>query len=121
MISVKDQAVKIKVGDKVKFFPGGDKQWWTVRDCDNRYIVATLQAPFKPKGTLWYTVVDLVGWQNKKYNGAGNGVVRSSLNTLGGGWDLSDAGIAEIIPLLHSGRWELSNRRVASVKSIEVR
>ena len=111
----------IRVGDKIRFDPNGGRRWWTVRDRDERFIVATAQAPFQPKGELWYTVVDLTGWQEKRYNGAGNGIVRSSLNTLGGGWDCDDEGIAEIIPALRSGSWELSHRRVANVWSIEHR
>lgn len=112
-----------KVGDQIRFTPkawGGSK-WWTIRACDDRFIVATTQVPFQPKGELAYTVVDRTGWMNKRYNGCGNGMVRSSLNTLGGGWTLDDEGIAEIIPALHSGEWELSHRRVANVWSIEVR
>lgn len=109
---------QVGIGDKIKFHPNGGRRWWTVRDRDDRYIVATAQAPFQPKGELWYTVVDLTGWQDKRYNGCGNGIVRSSLNTLGGGWDTSDEGIAQIIPALHSGEWELSHRRVANVWTV---
>jgi hypothetical protein len=114
---------QFKPGDRIRFTPSGSSgnRWWTVLDADRRFVVATQQAPFKPKGEIWYTVVDLTGWQEKRYNGAGNGIVRSSLNTLGGGWDCeTDEGIAAIIPALHSGEWELSHRRVASVWSIEV-
>lgn len=115
--------VEIKVGDRIRFTPhlGSGRRWWLVRDRDERFIVATQQAPFQPKGDLRYTVVDLTGWQNKRYNGAGNGIVRSSVNTLGGGWDLgpNGEGAEEIISALHSGKWELSHRRVASVWSIE--
>lgn len=111
---------EIAIGDKIRFDPHGGRRWWTVRDRDERFIVATTQAPFQPKGTLWYTVVDLTGWQDKRYNGAGNGIVRSSLNTLGGGWDCETAeGLAEILPMLRSGEWELSHRRVVNVWTIE--
>lgn len=111
----------IKPGERIRFHPNGGRRWWTVRDVDDRYIVATTQAPFKPKGTLWYTIVDRTGWQNKRYNGAGNGVVRSSLNTLGGGWDIgpNGEGCEEIIPALRSGEWGLSHRRVCDVWTIE--
>lgn len=117
----------IKIGDKIRFQPSSDKhRWWTVRDRDNRFIVATMQAPFKERGMLLYTVVDITGWQDKRYNGAGNGVVRSSLNTLGGGWDLgpNGEGAELVIPALRSDgretlRFELSNRRVVSVWSYE--
>lgn len=119
VVSEHSAAPEIRVGDKIRFHPRGGRRWWAVRARDDRFIVATAQAPFQSKGELWYTVVDLTGWQNKRYNGAGNGIVRSSLNTLGGGWDTSDDGLAEIIPALRSGEWELSHRRVVSVWSIE--
>lgn len=107
----------VEVGDQIRFDP--DRPWWTVRDRDDRYIVATRQQPFAPKGDLLYTVVDLTGWQDYKYNGAGNGIVRSSLNTLGGGWNIGadGAGSEQIIPALRSGEWELSPRRVVNVRS----
>jgi len=112
----------IAVGDKIRFTPcASGKRYWTVRARDERFIVATMQAPFRPKGDLWYTVVDLTGWQDKRYNGAGNGVVRSSLNTLGGGWDLGPEGegCQEVLGALQSGEWELSHRRVVNVDTIE--
>jgi len=111
----------VKIGDRIRF--DGDRYWWDVRDRDERYIVATRQQTFAPKGDLFYTVVDLTGWQDHKYNGAGNGVVRSSLNSLGGGWDIAPdgAGAEKIIPALVSGEWELSVRRVANVWSFEHR
>lgn len=112
---------EISIGDQIRFDPNLGRNWWTVRDRDERYIVATAQAPFKPRGVLHYTVVDLTGWQDRVYNGAGNGIVRSSLNTLGGGWniDADGKGAEEIIPALRSGEWEFSNRRVVSVHTIE--
>lgn len=111
----------VEVGDQIRFDP--DRPRWTVRDRDDRYIVATRQQPFAPKGDLLYTVVDLTGWQDYKYNGAGNGIVRSSLNTLGGSWNIGadGAGSEKIIPALRSGEWELSHRRVVNVRSITKR
>ena len=111
----------VEVGDQIRFDP--DRPWWTVRDRDDRYIVATRQQPFAPKGDLLYTVVDLTGWQDYNYNGAGNGIVRSSLNTLGGGWNIEadGTGSEQIIPALRSGEWEFSHRRVANVRSITKR
>lgn len=113
---------EVAIGDQIRFTsPTGTRRWWTVRDRDDRYIVATAQAPFQVKGTLWYTVVDLTGWLEKRYNGAGPGVVRSSLNTLGGGWEIgpNGEGCEQIIPALRSGERELSHRRVANVWAIE--
>jgi len=115
------ETLDVAVGDAIRFKPQGGYRWWEVRARDERFIVATQQAPFLPKGELQYTVVDLTGWQEKRYNGAGGGIVRSSLNTLGGGWDLDEEGVAEILPGLRSGRWDLSNRRVMDVDSIERR
>lgn len=112
---------EINTGDRIRFTPDRGRGWWTVRDQNDRYIVATRQAAFQPKGTLEYTVVDLTGWQNRKYNGAGTRIVRSSLNTLGGGWeiDADGNGAEKIIPALESGEWELSQRRVMDVESIQ--
>lgn len=112
---------EVAVGDRIKFTPGRAHRWWTVRARDERFIVATCQAPFQPKGELWYTIVDLTGWQNRMYNGAGNGVVRSSLNTLGGGWSIGPdgEGCDEILTGLQAGEWDLSPRRVVDVTAIE--
>lgn len=114
----------IHVGSRIRLVPDTNRRrWWTVRARDERFIVATTQAPFEVKGTLWYTVVDTTGWQQKRYNGAGNGIVRSSLNTLGGGWDIgpNGEGCDEVLSALRSGEWELSHRRVVNVWQIEVR
>lgn len=112
----------IEIGQRIRFEPQNDAVWWTVRAADERFVIATRQAPFKPKGDLWYTVVDRTGWQAKRYNGAGEGVVRSSLNTLGGGWDIGPdgEGCQEALVALQSGQFELSNRRVMDVRGIEV-
>lgn len=111
-----DTALVPAVGDRIKFMPQRGNRWWLVRARDARFIVATQQRPFFPKGELLYTVVDLTGWTSK-YNGVGPGKVRSSLNTLGGGAgdvaDIStDEGCLAILAALQSGEWELSRRRV---------
>jgi len=114
----------VHVGDRIRFTPENTVAgWWKVVDRDTRYIVAIAQRPFKPKGEWLYTVVDLTGWQNRKYNGVGNGVVRSSLDTLGGGWEIgpNGEGAEQILPALRDGEWGLSYRRLAKVWSIEKR
>lgn len=115
---------EFKVGDQIRFAPsrGDGRRWWIVRALNDRYMVATRQAAFEPKGVLVYTVVDLVGWRYT-YNGAGPGMVRSSLNTLGGGWEIGPdgEGCQDIITALEIGEFELSNRRVVDVESIEQR
>jgi hypothetical protein len=111
----------IKVGDRIRFTPRyTGLRWWTIRARDDRFIVATMQAPFEAKGKKIYTVVDVTGWADIRYNGAGNGPVRSSLDTLGGGWDMSDEGVARILPALQAGEWNLSRRRVLNIRSVEV-
>lgn len=119
-----DVLATLRVGDKIAFTPEAGARWpWTVRARDERFIVATSPAPFKPKGTLMYTVVDRTGWQKMSRNGHGHGVVRSSLDILGGGWgdgSYDDAACAEILSVLRSGEWGLSHRRVLSVWGVEV-
>ena len=111
-------------GDRIRMHPhNGGTRWWTVRATDGRFVVATRRAAFPVNGDdVVYTVIDRTGWAEKRYNGAGNGVVRSSLNTLGGGWDIGPdgEGCAEILAGLQAGEWELSHRRVVDVERIEV-
>ena len=112
----------VEPGDRLRFWPTGGMgaRWWTVGAVDDRYVVATSTLPFG-QGPC-YTVVDLTGFADTTYNGQGNGVVRSSLNTLGGGWDLDepDSG-ATILAGLTSGEWELSHRRILRVDRVEVK
>lgn len=113
----------LAVGDRIRF-PPLRGPWWTVRAADDRYTVATAPEPFAPLGSLVYTVIDWTGWARKTRNGAGFGPVRSSLNTLGGGWDLDlerpEVSCDEILRVLHSGEFELSARRVLNLYRVEV-
>lgn len=114
------QIPDIKIGDRIRFLPQGGNRWWTVGARDERFIIASQQAPFEPKGTLQYTVVDLTGW-TFTYNGVGPGIVRSSINLIGGGYDLDETGWADqMLAELQSGELELSHRRVMRVDRIEV-
>lgn len=45
-----------KVGDKIKF--KSEKQRYTIRACDDRFIIAT--KPYNPQRTFMYTIVDIV-------------------------------------------------------------
>jgi hypothetical protein len=120
--STVDRFAAVQPGDLIRFVPQSNRNWWTVWARNERFLVATQQAPFQPKGTPWYTVVDLTGW-NRTYNGVGPGVVRSSLNTLGGGWEvtLEGGGCQEILAGLEAGRWTLSSRRVCSIEDVEIK
>lgn len=116
-------AAKVRVGDKVRFDGAG--QWWTVQARDERFLVATVRVVgTSVAADEWaYTVVDLTGWADKRYNGAGNGPVRSSLNSLGGGWPLTGTTLRTdceaALEALLSGEREISHRRVTNVLSIE--
>lgn len=108
------------VGDNFRFVPQSNSLWWTLRARDERWLLATCPAPFKPRGELWYCVVDLR--RPYKYNGVGPGMVRSSLNALGGGWpydEFSDEAFHQALADLNAERWELSNRRLVIVHRFE--
>lgn len=109
----------IPAGDRIRFVPQSGNRWWTVRASDERYIVATRATVFT--GEVVYTVVDLTGW-DRTYNGVKPGPVRSSLDTLGGGYDLGPdgEGCDQILAELNAGEHELSQRRVTEVAQIEV-
>lgn len=63
-------------GDQLRFAEGGAPSWWwDARAVSDRYAVLTHQAPFEPKGTLIYTIID---WQRG---------VRGPCNLIGQGWD----------------------------------
>lgn len=49
------QNLKYKVGDRIKFV--GERMSYTIRACDERYIIAT--KPFNLEKTFLYTIVDL--------------------------------------------------------------
>lgn len=138
---------ELEVGDLIRIHPhNGGTRWWTVQAVDDRYAVATRPAAFgKPGETrgdigddpvgrptssdarrdLVYTVIDWTGWADRVYNGAGHGPVRSSLNTLGGGYDIDperpQVAAGQILRDLASGTYELSHRRVVDVERVEVK
>lgn len=108
---------QIKAGDRIGFTPKeGGHAWWTVQVRDERFIIATQQAPFKPRGEQLYTIVDLSGYTHAR-NGVRPGVIRSSSDMLGGGWD---EGWPALLAGLQSGKVRLSTRRHAPVDEIKV-
>lgn len=115
----------LEVGDQVRFTDPESEthssRWWRVAATDHRYIIAWRQVPFQPQGTHEYTVIDQIE-RDHAYNGVGPGAVRSSLNTLGGGYDMSQPDWADtMLSELHDGTWELSNRRLMQVHGVEVK
>lgn len=90
----------LEVGVRIKF--AGDAKWWAVRaeSADRRYAVCTRQAEFKPKGEVFYTIVDQVEY------------LRGPCNLIGQSWDayMSDEKCAELIAALESGEVEISHR-----------
>ncbi len=119
--TIEEKLASVKVGDRIRLAPGGGwRVWWRVVGRDEERIVAVRQAAFEPAGTIEYTVIDT--WEHP-YNEVGPGPVRSSLNTLGGGWDIQGReveGAAEVLEQLRLGKLSLSTRRVVAVKAIEI-
>lgn len=88
-------------GDRARFF--GEKNFtWTIQVAGNRYTILTKQAPFKPKGELWYTICD------HEYE------KRGPCNLVGNGWDMQSRGPYIGSRALHvallAGDIEISNR-----------
>lgn len=120
MTTIRARSQIYSPGDQVRFAPatGSGNRWWTVRAADERYLVATCPRPFGSEPL--YTVVDTSGWTHT-YNGVGPGMVRSSLDTIGGGYDVGDDGenCTQILADLHEGTRQLSHRRVMPVDQIQ--
>lgn len=107
----------VDVGSQIRFIPNPGGYWWNVRARNERFIIATRQVAFKPKGELEYSVVDLTGW-TYTYNFVSPGVVRSSVNTIGGGYDVSGDGCNRMLDELIAEEVELSRRRVLRVDAV---
>jgi hypothetical protein len=93
----------LAVGARVRFGEpyGGARRWWAVRAGDERFTILTRQADFKPKGTLFYTIID-------RERG-----VRGPCNLIGQGWD--DVGTSEgCESLLRSLQWAEKVKEIVS-------
>lgn len=124
---VQKQLDELNIGDRVRFTPSGnrmggkDRVWWRVVARNVRHVVLVRQAAFEEKGVLEYTVT---GWLDHGYNGSGPGPVRSSLNSLGGGYDVGPDGrdaMNVIAELEDPAGLELSMRRVLKIWDLEVK
>lgn len=80
------------VGAKVKLLKDGPR-WWVVRAADERFAILTRQADFKPKGEVFYTILDVLEG------------VRGPCNLIGQGWDryMPDAACQELLEALQRG------------------
>ncbi len=115
---VRDILSRVSVGDRIRITPiGHQRRWWTVGARDERYVIAWRNAPFL-RDEREYTVIDLNAYRD---NGVDPGVVASSLNTLGGGWDIgpNGEGCDSALQGLVSGEWGMSRRRLLGVTAIE--
>lgn len=110
----------LPVRARVRFHPLPGRAWWVVGARSDRFIVCYRQRAFRAQGEMEYTVVD--SRFPYTYNGVGPGVVRSSLNTMGGGWCIGSdgSGCQEALNELESDNgYELSHRRLLAVDMIE--
>ncbi|MCW2632069.1 MAG: hypothetical protein JWR88_1031 [Pseudonocardia sp.] len=87
-------------GDRVRLDPD-PRRWWTVQAVSPHFAVCVQQVPFKPKGTLRYTVLD---WRNS---------VRGPCDLIGQGYGDGSYSEQECVAMLaefESGELEVSYR-----------
>lgn len=97
---------KLAPADHVKF--SGDRRWWTVREADERFVILTRQAEFKPKGTPVYTIID---WERG---------LRGPCDQIGQGWGVDEPdGCASLLRALNY-QLEVWARLVAGEKSVVI-
>jgi len=116
--TTKEIAADLKVGDRVRI--NGNRLAWTITARNDQYVVAVRQAPFRPKGEHQYTIIT---YSEYRYNFVGPGFILTTVNTMGGGWDLDGRvkeGSQEIIEALASGQWETSHRRRERLDNLDV-
>lgn len=79
-------------GARVKL-RGDSNRWWDVRIADGRFAICTRQAAFKPKGDVYYTILDVERG------------VRGPCNLIGQSWDkyMSDQACQELLEDLQIG------------------
>ena len=88
-------------GDRVRLEGPRHTQWWLVRATSRDFAVCVRQTPFKPKGTLEYTVLD---WRNG---------VRGPCNLIGWGFgdgSYSAEDCADMVYQFQTGELEVTHR-----------
>lgn len=91
--------IPLVAGQKVVL--GGVDTKWTVRAVSENFVACIQQAPFKPKGTYRYTVLD---WRNG---------VRGPCNLVGQGWGdgtYSEKECQEMLEEFEADELEVSHR-----------
>lgn len=80
------------VGSKVRLARDG-RRWWDVRCADDRFAILTRQAEFKPKGEVYYTILDIEQG------------VRGPCDLIGQSWDkyMPDEACADLLNELQIG------------------
>ena len=120
MTALTEKLAALKIGDRFTITPAGTyaKRSWRVGARNDRYIVAHRG---RTKRSIQYTVIDTEF--PYQYNGVGPGVVRSSLNLIGGGYDIGPdgSGCQGALEELLTGSLELSHRRLLYVDDITLR
>jgi hypothetical protein len=109
---------RLEVGQRIHI--NGHRLTWTITARNDEYIVAVRQEPFRPKGEHQYTVIT---HSDYRYNFVGPGLILTTANTMGGGWDLDgrvEEGSRELVDALASGEWDTSHRRREWLDSIRI-
>ena len=94
-------------GERVKLLGGaGSRNWWTVQAASQRFTILTVPEPFKPAGTVGYTIID---WETQW---------RGPCNLIGQGWGdgtYSRQQCEELLKELEAGEVEVSHRNRVSL------
>lgn len=107
----------IHAGDEIHVTPDERDAPWRVTARDDKHIVIIRPTAEAPDSVEYAVIAEVTD----TYNSAGPGLIRASLNTLGGGWNLNGrerAGAEEIIHALADGVHELSLRRRGGVAAV---
>lgn len=114
----------VQIGQQIIFDPVPDQQTateqWFVKARDERYIIAELSDASNPT-IRGYCVIDTNPAPVAHLENLPPAPVRSSLDTLGGGYDLSQPDWAEtMLAQVNDGTYQLSRRRSIPILGITV-
>lgn len=99
----------LEIGQRVKLAHGASTNlFWTVQALDDRFVILTRQAPFRPKGQSQYTIID---WERG---------VRGPCNLIGQGWDIDEPNGPEDLLQALNNQLEIHRRLDAGEKSVSI-